>query len=452
MHLSTTRTWCLAASMLPIWSCAQSLQETAQIAQSHYPSITAAKYKTQAARSDITRAKGAHWPQLSWSGTYSDYQTQSLSSRWLQTPVLSLNLWSGGRIQSDVERAEALTKTSQKQEHVTRDDVALLSSEAYLQWAYHSQMVLLAQDNLNKHQKILRDFQTITQVDPGRRIDLNQAQVRYDNAQLSLLKSQTEMAGSAERLARMLMAPAPVKPSGIDALPTIPYANLAEAQAELGDQHPVIARFLAQREAALASVRYAQAQHAPTVNLTYGKSTTPGFLQGQFVTQLQLNLPLFDGGTTLGAVGVATGNLQALEYELQETRLILNEELTAAWTSWLISRKRVEMGLQQTQTAQDLAQGYGQQFRVGRRSLLDLLNIQSDLYTYQSNAAAALLESRLSQVRILANLGQLAKAYSVSAEPAVPQAEPESTALSPTAPLLEPLSTAQTADPQPTQE
>ena len=292
--------------------------------------------------------------------------------------------------------------------------MALLSSEAYLQWAHARQMVSLAQDNLNTHDKILQDFQTITQVDPGRRIDLNQAQVRHDNARLVLLKNETERAVAAERLARMLMAPAPAEPSGLDFSPPVPYTSLDQAQAQLGDQHPVIARLLAQRAAAAASIRYAQAQHAPTVNLTHAKSTTPGITDGQFVTQLQLNLPLFDGGTTRGAVGVATANLQALESDLQETRLILGEELASAWASWLSSSSRATMGMQQALTAQDLARGYVQQFRVGRRSLLDLLNIQSDLYTYQSNAATALHESRLSQARILASLGQLANAYAQS--------------------------------------
>lgn len=396
---------------MPSWCCAQSLQEAVLTALAHYPSIASAQSKTEAARSDITRAKGAHWPQLSWSGTYNDYRNDALGNRWTQTPTLSLNLWSGGRIQSDVERSEALAKASQKQEQITRDDVALLSSEAYLQWAHARQMVSLAQDNLNTHDKILQDFQTITQVDPGRRIDLNQAQVRHDNARLVLLKNETERAVAAERLARMLMAPAPAEPSGLDFSPPVPYTSLDQAQAQLGDQHPVIARLLAQREAAAASIRYAQAQHAPTVSLTHAKSTTPGITDGQFVTQLQLNLPLFDGGTTRGAVGVATANLQALESDLQETRLILGEELASAWASWLSSSSRATMGMQQALTAQDLARGYVQQFRVGRRSLLDLLNIQSDLYTYQSNAATALHESRLSQARILASLGQLANAY-----------------------------------------
>jgi adhesin transport system outer membrane protein len=111
---------------------------------------------------------------------------------------------------------------------------------------------------------------------------------------------------------------------------------------------------------------------------------------------------------------VATANLQALESDLKETRLILNEQLATVWASWVSYKIRAEMGQQQTRTAQDLAQGYGQQFRVGRRSLLDLLNIQSDLYTYQSNTATALLESRLSQIRILANLGQLASTWTLA--------------------------------------
>ena len=417
MRLSTTCTGCLLAMMLPMGCWSQSLQEAVLMALDHYPSLASARFKTEAAQSDIVRAKGAHWPQLSWSGTNYDYRNDSIPNRWVPTPVLSLNLWSGGRIQSDVERAEALTQSSQKQELVTRDDVALLISEGYLAWAHQKQMVVLARDNLDAHEKILRDFQTISQIDTGRRIDLDQAQVRYDNARLFLIRSETDMRVAAERVTRMLSAPLPAEPSGLEACPATAHTSLAQAQAELNDRHPEIARLLAQREAAQASVRYAQAQSAPTVNLSHSKLIAPGTTQSPYVTQLQLNLPIIDGGTARGAVGVATANLQALEADLAETRLTLNEQLSAAWTSWRLSRQRADMGQEQTRTAQKLAQSYEQQFRAGRRSLLDLLNIQSDLYSYKSNAATALHESRLAQVRILANLGQLASAYTAAPAP-----------------------------------
>jgi outer membrane protein, adhesin transport system len=416
---------CLAALWLPMGCGSQSLQEAVLMALAHYPSMASSRYQTEAARSDITRAKGAHWPQLSWSGTYNDYRSDGLPNRWIQTPVLSLNLWSGGRIQSDVERSQAQAKASQKQEYINRDDVALITSEAYLQWAHQKRVYQLATENLGAHEKILNDFKIITQVDPGRRIDLNQAQVRFDNAQLSMIRSEIDLRVAAERLARMIMAPAPAEPSGLEFSPAIPYQTLAQAQAELHDQHPVIGRLLAQREAAQASVRYAQAQGLPTVNISHGKSTIPGLVQGQFITQLQLNVPLIDGGTARGAVGVAMANLQSLDADLVEARLTLNEQLASSWASWQLSGQRADMGREQTRTAQSLALGYEQQFRVGRRSLLDLLNIQSDLYTYKSNAANALNESRLSQVRILANLGQLANAYSVAAAAVAPLALPQ---------------------------
>ena len=411
MYPLRKRIGCLVVILLPIAGSAQSLQEVVLAALAHYPSITSAQFKTQSAKADITRAQGAHWPQLSWAGTYYDYQNSALSDRWLQTPVLSVNLWSGGRIQSDVERAQALTQAAQQQEYLTRDDVAQISSEAYLVWSYQKQMASLARDNLRAHEKILNDFHIISQVDSGRRLDLNQAQVRHDNARLALIKIETDMRVAAERVARMLMAPPPLEPSGVDITPTIPYNSLDQAQAQLNDQLPAIARLLAQCEAAQASVRYAQAQSAPTVNLSHSKSIIPGFAEAQYVTQLQLNLPLIDGGTARGAVEVAQANLRALQADLEETRLLLKEQLAASWASWQLSKVRAELGQEQARTAQSLAYGYEQQFRAGRRALLDLLNIQSDLYTYQSNAATAMHESRLAQVRILANLGQLASAY-----------------------------------------
>lgn len=408
---SRTAIPCLFALLFPMACRAQSLHEMVLTALAHYPSITSARYKTDAAKADISRARGAHWPQLSWSGTYNDYRSNLLSDRWIQTPVLNLNIWSGGRIQSDVERAESLTQAAQQQEFLTRDDVALISSEAYLQWAHQKKMLVLAQENLKAHEKILNDFRLISQVDTGRLIDLNQAQVRYDNAQLVLIRIETDLRTAAERVARLLMAPGPLEPSGLDLIPVIPYTSLDQAQADINDQLPAIARLLAQCEAAQASVRYAQSQSALTVNLSHSKTIIPGISQNLYVTQLQLNLPLIDGGTARGAVEVAQANLQSLQADLAETRVLLNEQLTAAWINWQLSQQRTELGHSQARTAQDLARGYEQQFRAGRRSLLELLNMQSDLYLYQSNAATALHESRLSQVRILASLGQLAKAY-----------------------------------------
>jgi hypothetical protein len=48
--------------------------------------------------------------------------------------------------------------------------------------------------------------------------------------------------------------------------------------------------------------------------------------------------------------------------------------------------------------------------------LLDLLNVQSDLYLYQSNAATSLHETRLTKSRMLAAMGQLAAVFNAGSD------------------------------------
>lgn len=62
-----------------------------------------------------------------------------------------------------------------------------------------------------------------------------------------------------------------------------------------------------------------------------------------------------------------------------------------------------------------LVDAYRQQFRVARRSLLDLLNIQADTFNYRIAARAAFHDERLARVRLLASTGELAKRF--AAEP-----------------------------------
>lgn len=398
-------------SALPGTGAAQSLQQAVQKSLADYPSVSAARFQGEAAQADVARARSAHWPQLSWTARYASHMASGMQDRWFQTPELRLNLWSGGRISADVERAQAIARTSQKQQYITRDEVALLSSEAYWQWAYQREMLDLALSNLDTHQSILADFERIAQIDTGRRIDLDQARVRHDNAQLIWLKSQTELDAAAQYLTRMLMAPTPAEPTGLDFVLPTPHADLAQAQRDLNEQHPVLAQWLAQRDAAEAGVRFARAQKSPTLNLSHARMSTPGLDDMRFVTQLQLSWPLVDGGNAHWAEVAALARVQDIESQLQEVRLVLNEQLVSAWNDWQSAMTRAVLGHQQALTAQALAAGYAQQFRVGRRALLDLLNIQSDLYTYQSAALTAKHQARTAQARVLATLGQLANAF-----------------------------------------
>lgn len=403
----------------------QTLDEAIHSALAQYPTIIAAQARLNAARSDITRAEGQHYPQISWQGTSSNYSGVNNKggaaasgilpdNTWIQSPNVTLNIWSGGRIQADVDRSTSTSVARFHQQRLTRDEVALLALEGYLNWARSIELVDLARANVHAHTKISNDIKQIIAVDQGRVIDQEQAEVRLDNAKLILKQRETELAVSAYRLERMLLGALPIKPVGIDKIRGELPKSAEEALGYANDSHPAIAVQLAQIDAARASLASARSQFSPTVNLSYGKQFTQGTGQGDYITQVTISIPIFSGGSTYGAVGSASNELLATQEGLNETRLLIKERILSIWPELQASRNRKELALRQAQTGMKLVDGYFQQFRIGRRSLLDLLVVQNDLFVYQSSATIAAYDERLAKGRMLATIGKLAVSYQLN--------------------------------------
>ena len=109
------------------------------------------------------------------------------------------------------------------------------------------------------------------------------------------------------------------------------------------------------------------------------------------------------------------GQLKSSEFALEEAQLLAREKAALAWQEWASARARAVTGASQSEVGDKLVDAYRQQFRVARRSLLDLLNIQADAFNYRSSARAAFHDERLARVRLLAVTGDLAKRF--TAEP-----------------------------------
>ena len=390
---------------------AQDMKEAVRIALQQYPSILAAQANQRGAKADITRAQGAHWPQVAWSGTYNAYNAGGVPNNWIQSPTVSINLWSGGKIESDVDQSRARAESARQQVEITRDQVALTAVQGYLNWARSLEMVRIAQSNLAEHKKIHQFIKTIVQVDVGREVDLQQAQGRLDNAALALEQNQSALADAVSRLSRMLMGPVPAKPEGVEVIPGSLPSSLEEAMSYTGETNPIIAQQIALVRAARANLRGAQAQHSPQVNATYGKQTSQGTAQGDYVAQVTVTVPIFQGGTIYGATQTAQAQLEAAEHTLKDTQLNLNESLRNAWSNWISAQSRIKTSSGQVKSGATVLDGYWQQYRIGRRQVLDLLNAQSDLFNYQINQVAAKYDALNYRATIMANMGRLATSY-----------------------------------------
>jgi outer membrane protein TolC len=402
----------------------QTLTDVVNQALQTYPAVLAAGAKTASSRTDITRARSAHYPQVGLTASANAYSSGKLpagTSRTSVSPTARLNLWSGGKIEAEAERAEALSRASEFLEANTLDDVAQLAAEAYLNWAKTADLYSLAVRNVNAHRETLSDIEKIAQADTGRRVDVEQALVRMENATLALQQRKSDFAQAIQRLRRFWKGEMDARPANLDmdvsergVLGRIP-SSLSQATGMVSEDLPSIAQAKAQLQAAQAGVRLAKGQLWPTVDLAVSRQLNSATGKQEPFTQVQFNAPFYNGGGTAALIEGAVGQVKAAEFTLEEARLLAREEAAFAWQEWASAKSRSDTGLTQSAVGDKLVDAYRQQFRVARRSLLDLLNIQADTYNYRSSARAAFHDERLARVRLLAATGDLARRF--TAEP-----------------------------------
>lgn len=414
----TALSWACASFMTNVG--AQSLSQVVERALQAYPSIQSANAKALAARTDIDKARSAHQPQIGVTASgnhYASGTTPASIGRTTLSPSAKVNLWSGGKIEAEATRAEALTRAAELQRDGTLEDVALQASEAYINWDKTADLYSLAVRNLNSHRETLEDIQKIAEVDTGRRIDYEQALVRMENAALTLQQRKADLVQAMQKLRRFWPDEMDARPMGLEnavadngVLGRIPM-SLSAAIDQVSDDLPSLAQYRAQVQAAEAAVKMAKGQYWPTVDATMNRQFNSNTLRFETFTQLQLNAPLFNGGATSALVDGALSQLKAAQFSLDEARLIAKEKAAMAWQEWASARSRAMVGVSQSDMGDKVVDAYRKQFRVARRSLLDLLNIQADAFNYRSAARAAFHDERLARVRLLASIGDLSRRF-----------------------------------------
>ena len=399
----------------------QTLPEVVRYSLEHYPQVLAAQAKALAADADIDKARSAHMPQVSLTASSNHYGSGSVPASVGATslsPTARVNLWSGGRIEADADRARAQSRSSHLSSQVTQDDVALLASEAYLNWAKAADLYQLAVKNMQLHAEVLEDIRVIAQTDTGRRIDFDQASVRLENARLILQQRKSDLAQAMQKMQRFWPDDLGARPEGLDVTmgPEGYFSNLPTSAAAAGDSVsdtlPAIAQYVEQVNAAQAAVRMAKGLYWPSLDVVTSRQYNTNTLKQDYLTQLQLNMPLYSGGSVSAQVKAAEQQLKASQLSLDEARLVQREKAVLAWQEWAATRTRSDVGDAQSDIGEKVVQGYRQQFKLAKRSLLDLLNIQADSFGYRSAAIAAFHEERIARARLLATTGQLAQRFS----------------------------------------
>jgi adhesin transport system outer membrane protein len=196
-------------------------------------------------------------------------------------------------------------------------------------------------------------------------------------------------------------------------------ATLAEAEALARTNNPRVQEAIADLSTSREEIRAAKSELGPRLNLegtARGGHDIDGF-EGKTTdigARLALRWNIFNGGIKEANVREQQGRADETHARLFERTRQAEEDVRSAW-SRLENQTRLVGELEtQSRVTDDLLLSYREQFNVGRRSLLDVLDAQNTRYNVQAQAESAKLAKVYAQYRVLAATNRLIEALGVA--------------------------------------
>ena len=421
-------------------TCAATIEDAVRLAISSNPQVLGAAASVRAAGFDVRQARAGYYPSLDFDAGYGREHTNikqlsqagndkdDLSRRETGLAVRQL-LWDGLATKGEVGRRVALLNSSEFSLSDTRESVAFRAVEVFVDVIRNRELVALARDNVSHHEKTRDAVQARYDSGVGNLGDVDQAKARYALAQSTLTAREGRLRESISRYERVvgvtpdeLATPARQK-SGLVSHGTIDETQLANAvsaaQGEALDSHPAILGSAAEIAAADASVKVAKSAYHPRVDLE-GRLRRDSDLAGvegirnSDTVMLVARWNLFRGGADMARERAATERKSAAQDLAEETRRIVAENVAIAYQAKAASESRIAYLEQHVESSKGTLQSYRAQFELNRRTLLDVLNAENEIFNARSNLASGLYDDLVNQYFIDASKGQLVQRLGVS--------------------------------------
>ena len=378
---------------------------------------------------DVKVAKGGYLPTVDLIAGYGREQTDSPSTRALgnhnketlnySDAELRLRqmLFDGFNTPNEVARTQATVNSRAYYIQGTAESLALRTVEVYLEVLKRREMVALARNNLQAHERVNDQIKLRSERGVGSTADLDQSEARLALAANNLYTEEVNLAdaeanffSSTGRLPDELEQPASVKGEVPD--------NIELARQTVMDNNPYLKSAQADVYAAEKQYEVAKAPFYPRFDLELATSADDNVQgdEGHYNTwraAVVMNYNLFNGMRDKARLqGAAHKINQSMDIRNNALR-VLNENLALAWNA-------MENARMQTPKARDYAdytarsrEAYQQQFSLGQRTLLDLLDSENELFTANRRYTEVRYTEEFSMYRVISAMGELLRKQNV---------------------------------------
>ena len=405
------------------------LREAVQAALNSNPDIRQAVANKAATQAERRQAEGLWLPRISVEASAGVRELRNPTRRSLGIANQRLEpvegiliadqlLFDMGERSAEIRRQASRTDAAAARVEERSEYVALNVSRAYIDYLLQQRLVAIASDNATFHERLAGDLREGVTRGSISVADQQQAEERLQSARARVTEAREDLDTAAIQFQTLSGIPIDSVSMPPDLSAAMP-ASLTEAEALARDNNPRVQEAIADLSTAREVTRIAQAQLGPRFNLEgtarYGDDID-GF-QGRtrdLGARVVMRWKIFDGGTNTANVREQKARADESHARLFEMTRRAEEDTRTAW-SRLTNQSRLVSELEiQSKVSDDLLLSYREQFNVGRRSLLDVLDAQNTRYNVQAQAETARLAKLYAQYRVLAASNKLIDAMGVT--------------------------------------
>ena len=395
------------------------LKEIAQQAVLNSPEVTAKWHNYKAADEEIGVARGAYLPRVdlvAGSGRESLKQPplNQKDSYSRTSYLLGLNqmLFDGFATRNEVRRLNKAKLVRYYELLDASENVALEAGRAYLDVMRYRFQVNLAEDNYVQHKATFEQLQRRTQSGVGRRVDLEQAGSRLALAEINLNTETANLHDVTARYQRLVNAQPPnvIFPPALlsSALPN--SSKLALDQ--LHKKNPALLAAVENIEAAQYDINVRRAAYSPKLDFRARTDNTDNYLgvngeRNMNVAELVVTYNIFNGGSDRAREKQYVER-KNIAYDLREKACRdTRQTLLIAYNDIQRLHEQVSFLTVQVNLLEKTRDAYRDQYNVGQRTLLDLLDTENELLAARRSAINGDIDLSLAYLRTYAGMGTL---------------------------------------------
>ncbi|QXH58102.1 TolC family outer membrane protein [Pseudomonas maumuensis] len=356
------------------------------LAYARSPALSQAFSQIKKGEAQKDEARSAYYPQLSLSGTYGQ------RGEYVYGPQLKQLLYDFGRTTGSIRNQTYLTESY-------RDDlmntVTRVTGDTLL--AYSS--VKRYQDIVRVTENMLASLEEVKGIAEYRlnaglssASDALQATSRVAGLATTLEQYRNQLANAKANLAQLTG-------KQVDALADLPEVLLQAPVQEQGmidyRSIPSVRSAIAQEKAADALLGATKAQHMPSISLSASRvhkyerdynNSVPAW-DNQF--GVTVDIPIYQGGAVSARVLQAHEALEASKASVNQAWLDAEQKTATALSNWRGAEARVRSSVYQVSIATHTRDVYQEEYKLGYRSLNDLLSVEQDVFQALSSSSSA---------------------------------------------------------------